>query len=344
MKPRSFYLDQERGSGRAVDKEWLASLAPMFTSDRAIIVGAKGAQRIWASRKFVLSHSICEHADLIGRPLLAGGRSPDHLGFCLVLDGAVELAASDPSVVAEAGDFILLNLREPMRLDFGAQGSLTSAFTLWVPRARLPAQLASRPALHGLVAKGSAPGIAVAAAAFRALLTELDAITVDEMDGLVAGVIGLIAHAIEVCAASKVSEPNQPVPLDTFVILCRHIDSNLAARDLGVAKLAATFGLSRASLYRLFEPVGGVASFIRERRLALAHDELSAPGFDDRRIGPIAYQAGFQSIATFNRAFLAAYGDTPSNLRKQKIARARPAKTLPAQLGVLARWLLDTAA
>jgi AraC-like DNA-binding protein len=327
-----------------VDIDWLASFAPIFTSDQPVVLGTKGAQTIWASEKFVLSRSICKRASLLGRPFIAGGRLLDHVGLCLVLDGALQLETGGASLLAETGDIILLDLRELMRLHFGVEEGMTSVLTLWVPRTRLPARLSARPALHGLLADAIAPGTVVVAAAFRALLSQLELITIDEMDELVAGVVGLIGGAIGSCAMPKTSEPKQPAPLDTFVTLCRYINGNLAARDLGVAKLALTFGLSRASLYRLFEPVGGVASFIRERRLARAHDELSEPGFDDRRIGPIAYQAGFHSIATFNRAFLAAYGDTPSNLRKQKIARARPAKTLPAQLGVLARWLLDTAA
>jgi AraC-like DNA-binding protein len=325
-----------------VDIAWLASLAPVFTSNQAINLGPNGAQRIWASRTFVLSHSICKRADLRGRPFLVGGRSPDHLGLCLVLDGAVEVETGDASARANVGDIVLLDLREPMRIVLGTECGVTSAFTLWVPRARLPAQLSTRSALHGLVAKAIAPGITVAAAAFRALLTRLDAIAVDELDVLVAGLVGLFGHAISFCAASA-SEPNQLPPLDTFVTLCSYIEGNLAARDLGVAKLAATFGLSRASLYRLFEPVGGVASFIRERRLARAHHDLNARGLHDRRIGPIAYQAGFRSIATFNRAFLAAYGETPRSARRnQKIGSAHLLTRSPNEIGVLARWLLDT--
>jgi hypothetical protein len=105
----------------------------------------------------------------------------------------------------------------------------------------------------------------VAAAAFRALLTQLDSITVEEMDELVAGVVALVGHAVSSCAASRAVQLKQPAPVDTLVTLCRYIGDNFTARDLGAAKLAATFGLSRASLYRLFEPIGGVASFIRTR-------------------------------------------------------------------------------
>jgi AraC-like DNA-binding protein len=169
-------------------------------------------------------------------------------------------------------------------------------------------------------------------------------IAVDEMDELVTGLVDIIGRAIGLSAASKEPAPNRPAPLDTLFTLCRYVEDNLAARDLGVAKLTATFGLSRASLYRLFEPVGGVASFIRERRLARAHHELSAPGFQDRRIGPIAYQAGFHSIATFNRAFLAAYGETPRNVRKQEVGTPRLVRSAPDEIGILARWLLDTTA
>jgi AraC-like DNA-binding protein len=341
MKPRSSYLDQERSSGRGVDIDWLAGLAPVFTSDLPVVRGT--TQTIWASRNFVLSHSICEHADLVARPFVAGGRVLDHLGFCLVLNGAVQVEVGSASTSAEAGDILLLDLRQPMRLTFGVHGGMTSALTLWVPRARLPAQLSGLSELHGLLAKASTPAIAVAAAPFRALLTQLDIITVEEMDELVAGLVVLVGHAIGLCAATKASEPKEPAPLDTLVTLCRYIEDNLTARDLGAEKLAATFGLSRASLYRLFEPVGGVASFIRERRLARAHHELTMPGLQNRRIGPIAYQAGFHSITAFNRVFRAAYGETPRNVRKRKSGFTPTSRRLE-EIGILARWLLETAA
>jgi AraC-like DNA-binding protein len=183
----------------------------------------------------------------------------------------------------------------------------------------------------------------VAAAAFRALLSQLDAVTVEELDEVAAGVAALVGHAIRSCPASAAPQPTQPAPLESLVTLCRYVEDNLTARDLGAAKLAATFGLSRASLYRLFAPVGGVASFIRERRLARALHELSAPGRQNRRIGPIAYQAGFHSIAAFNRAFRAAYGKTPRNVRKPVSGIVPDVKPL-GEIGVLARWLLETAA
>ncbi len=115
----------------------------------------------------------------------------------------------------------------------------------------------------------------------------------------------------------------------------------MGARDLGVDKLANTFGLSRASLYRLFEPVGGVASYIGTRRLARARQELTAPGLEDRRIGPIAYRAGFQSIPAFNRAFRAAYGQTPRSTRKPEGGKPINFKSPRVGWVILARWLLE---
>src|SRR5438128_2592590 len=112
MTPRSSYLDQDRSSGRAVDIDWLASLAPVFTSQFPVVCGT--TQTIWASRNFVLSHSICERADLVARPLFLGGRVLDHLGFCLVLNGAVQAEAGSAPTSAETGDILLLDLRQPM--------------------------------------------------------------------------------------------------------------------------------------------------------------------------------------------------------------------------------------
>jgi AraC-like DNA-binding protein len=132
-------------------------------------------------------------------------------------------------------------------------------------------------------------------------------------------------------------------PLESFTTISRFIEANLARRELNVEKIASTFGLycvnvclSRASLYRLFEPVGGVACYIRSRRLVRARNELTGPGLQDRRIGPIAYRAGFESIAAFNRAFREAYGEPP---RKPETDPIVP--TSRGRMGVLTRWLLE---
>jgi AraC-like DNA-binding protein len=102
----------------------------------------------------------------------------------------------------------------------------------------------------------------------------------------------------------------------------------------------ANYSVSSAFIARCAISVGGVASFIRERRLARAHLELTTPGLQNRRIGPIAYQAGFHSIAAFNRAFRAAYGETPRNVRKPS-SGFTPCVKRPDEIGILARWLLE---
>jgi AraC-like DNA-binding protein len=62
-------------------------------------------------------------------------------------------------------------------------------------------------------------------------------------------------------------------------------------------------------------------------------------GLQDRRIGPIAYRAGFKSIAAFNRAFREAYGETPRSVRKPETASVVPMSR--GRMGVLTRWLLE---
>jgi AraC-like DNA-binding protein len=182
----------------------------------------------------------------------------------------------------------------------------------------------------------------VAAAALQALLSQIDRATAAEMDQLVTAVVALVARVIALSPGEHTNTEGYAAtpPLESFTTIRRFIEANLANRELGIEKIMSTFGLSRASLYRLFEPVGGVACYIRDRRLVRARNELTAPGLQDRRIGPIAYRAGFRSITAFNRAFREAYGESPRTARKTE---ARPAFATPprSRMGVLSRWLLE---
>lgn len=94
-------------------------------------------------------------------------------------------------------------------------------------------------------------------------------------------------------------------------IIERHIDSP----DLCVDLICARSGWSRATVYRLFRAEGGLARYIRERRLHWAFQELMAAGPPRRRILDLAVDCQFASEATFCRAFHRLFGVPPGEAR-----------------------------
>ena len=95
----------------------------------------------------------------------------------------------------------------------------------------------------------------------------------------------------------------------------KQIDVHLHEAEWGAQELAAALRLSRSTLYRVFEPYGGVAECVRERRLARAHIHLADR--DDRRsVGEIALSCGFRNDTSFSRAFRNAFGYSPSEARE----------------------------
>lgn len=84
---------------------------------------------------------------------------------------------------------------------------------------------------------------------------------------------------------------------------------------LGVGALCRTFGVSRASLYRMFEPDGGLVHYIRELQLRRALAMVSSPAHGHRRILDIALHHGFRSESGFIRAFRRSFGITPGEAR-----------------------------
>ena len=85
--------------------------------------------------------------------------------------------------------------------------------------------------------------------------------------------------------------------------------------DLSADSVAAEFRLSRGSLYRLFEPAGAIAKYIRKGRLNGAFQEITAAELSNRRIGPIAYTLGFKNVSAFSRVFHEVYGVLPGGPR-----------------------------
>jgi AraC-like DNA-binding protein len=104
----------------------------------------------------------------------------------------------------------------------------------------------------------------------------------------------------------------------------RLIRANLGAATLGPARLCTMGGVSRSVLYRLFEPLGGVARYIQRERLAAAH-RLLTDVHERRGIAQMAEAVGFFEPSSFSRAFRAAFGVTPRELRAATLAGHRAA-------------------
>ncbi|GHJ26734.1 AraC family transcriptional regulator [Streptomyces hygroscopicus subsp. sporocinereus] len=95
------------------------------------------------------------------------------------------------------------------------------------------------------------------------------------------------------------------------------IDHNLGDPDLGPADIAAYHHISVRSLHTLFRQQGEtVAASIRRRRLERCHADLTNPRLRRRSISAIAARWGFLRPADFSRAFRAAYGVAPRELRQ----------------------------
>jgi AraC-like DNA-binding protein len=288
----------------------------------------------WATRAAAVS--IAQHGptDLVRDPRHAGARSFDQIAFRLILSGSIEIHHAGGTARAYPGSLLVFDLQRPFRLLYGEDGSQTSEMTLWLSPLRLRGIPDEN--VHGRLLSGTS-AVAVFSSALQTLAGEAKRIGTAALGDVTDGIAGL---AVNLLATGGAVSPPVAIELESFTTICSFIDNNLNARNLSPTSLARTFGLSRASLYRLFEPVGGVASYIRSRRLERVRDAIKEPGLMNRRIAPVAYGSGFKSIASFNRAYRQAFGETPRQSRGSPSC-ASPIGALDKRMGPLARCLLE---
>jgi len=113
----------------------------------------------------------------------------------------------------------------------------------------------------------------------------------------------------------------------------RIVNQHLGAPGFGPVQLGRMLGVSRSRLYRLFEPLGGVTTYIRRQRLLAAHRALIDP-LETSAIVAVAERVGFPDASAFSRAFRAEFGYSPSHARAALSRRtAAPSVRRPGATG-----------
>lgn len=102
-----------------------------------------------------------------------------------------------------------------------------------------------------------------------------------------------------------------------------YIEQNLGDPHLATTTLLHSFGVSRATLYRMFEEDGGVRRYIMERRAIRAVLDLAAAPQKRGQGRRVSDRWGFSTQPNFNRAIRRHFGVPPGRLFAAGAANAR---------------------
>jgi AraC-like DNA-binding protein len=120
--------------------------------------------------------------------------------------------------------------------------------------------------------------------------------------------------------------------------ICDYVDQHLTDETLSPGVLLRLFGISRGTLYRLFEDDVGVAAYILGRRLDRCRAILGRSTGKDGSIGELAFGHGFASEAHFSRAFRRRFGIAPRDARGISL-EPEPRTTAEAEARAISDWI-----
>lgn len=310
-------------------------LAPIFRFVGPARLRGNDEVHFWLGQHAALSLAHHGATHLAVEPQLIDGRVIDGIAVRLMLAGTTKIENQNLNNVIAARTISIIELDKVAQLIYGTPG--ISEITLWLPRSKLARVLSSGPAVHGRSFAGT-PAANIVAGALQTLIQEVQRNGAAALDAVANGLAQLVGDMI--VSAEWFAGSETDGGLQSLETIRSYIDTNLRTNDLTAAKLASVFGLSRSSLYRLFAPLGGVAAYIRARRLEVARREIKDPSVRNHRIAPVAYGVGFGSISTFNRAYAQTYRETPRESRAPAPGIPKYATSPEHKLGPLTEWLL----
>ncbi|MDO1584442.1 helix-turn-helix domain-containing protein [Rhizobium oryzicola] len=255
---------------------------------------------------FLLCHTTGLSGRLTRSAAQAGLDDLDHLVVTMPISGAIGFAGLHPCII-RAGDVAISDLRDEIACTLRD----SDALHLILPRLFLPSSVAPPDRMEPRILRGER----VSTAFLRELTVSLarmpDYAGREEAMALAA----VLRAPLALCLGTTERGTDRPDAGRRMREMRRHIEDNLTDPSLNPAALSDRFGLSRSQLFRQFEGSGGVETFIRKRRLRRALMDLADPSMFHRRIGDIAYDAGFQDEAHFSRLFRTSFGASPRSFR-----------------------------
>jgi AraC-like DNA-binding protein len=227
----------------------------------------------------------------------------DHLTLTLVVAGTFHIDAGDGWRRVLPGEIALLDMTRPM-----ANRALDAhVVTMSTARTRVARAIDEPLRLHGRVIDAT-DGVLLADH-MRSLTRH--AANLDE-----AALMPVARVGIELLAAAVTGGGAAVTPAVERIDRVRaFIEAHLFDPAIGPEAALDHFKLSRATLYRDFQHWGGLASYVRMRRIEALRERLADPG-EGRSLAALAELIGFSSEVRLSEAFLRAFGMRPGAYRQ----------------------------
>lgn len=255
------------------------------------------------------------------------------------VQGINTVANGDQVFTEQPGNIYAVNMNRPI----DAVSSDADVVLLAMPRQLLLAHLPKLADACGAIFDPDSAAARIFCDHLASLRQHIGGMAASDAPGIMQGTLGLLDALVrrdDITAGVAQSA--------SLSAICRYIDNHLQDGELDVAAICAQFRCSRATLYRLFQPLGGVREHIQRRRLAACFRAISAPAQAHRRIFDIALDYGFVSPSHFSSLFRAHFGMTPRDAR-DLAARPPGLPVLPANgraqdvIATMQRWAQDLA-
>lgn len=131
-------------------------------------------------------------------------------------------------------------------------------------------------------------------------------------------------HLVSLLAFAAGGGQARPAPAGTprrhtlFQDIQRTVATQCIRHDFSAAQAATQHNMNVRTLQKLFQEHGTTfREYVTRARLEIAHQALLQAGNAGRKICDIAFEAGFNDIATFNRLFRRYFGGTPTAFRQR---------------------------
>jgi AraC-like DNA-binding protein len=300
-------------SGEAAFQQWSETVAAVYDLDasRDDIRDFRFGFSAWHFGSLILGVSESDKIKFWRSPQTIARSGIDHYLVQVYEQGSFGSHVEGKDMVVDTGDVWIVDLSRSVKNE---QVSFRST-NLAIPRSILAPLLPDPDAVHGMKLSGSSATGGLLSRYLTDLSNRAKTMTPEEAASVARSTVHLIAGCVgpSIEAAGLAREG-----LGTAVLrnIKSYIDKELANPDLGPDHLCLTFAVSRATLYRLFTPYGGIRGYIRQRRLARCFHEIAAPQNESRRISDIANHWGFTNDTSFSHAFRQSFGISPSEARE----------------------------